>query len=133
LWNWGKLDLYGDSPFDPNLAVHVELALRSPVLMGVVRFYVAPALFVGLRPRPIEDDPKTELNEGARWSFAGGGYYGVEFFTSPYSSFFIEVGGQGPAHKLAVDSGFNLMVGKSFQLGPKLPEDRRKRRSPRSR
>ena len=52
-----------------------------------------------------------------RKGFAGGGKVGVEFFLTEKKCYFIEVGGQGPAHPLQVDMGAHVLTGAKWYFG----------------
>jgi hypothetical protein len=107
--------------YDPVVMPSVEFFYRSPVLKGIVRLYGGGGFWVGFRPfAPDVDDPATKLREDAVMNsipFVGGGHYGMEIFAKPDKAFFIEIGGQGPAHALWVDAGASILAGSVWYVG----------------
>lgn len=86
--------------YDPLIGLDVGFFGRGPVLFGVIRLYGGGGLIVGIRPGSGVTD---------RVKISGGGHLGVEFFASPYQSFAIEIGGQGPGHATGEDGGASVM------------------------
>ena len=110
--------------YDPVIMPTIEFFYRSPVVMGLFRVYGGGGFWVGFRPFPMEvDDPATaKFDETAVMNFipfVGGGHYGIEFFYKPSKAFFIELGGQGPAHALWVDAGASILAGSVWYIGKK--------------
>jgi hypothetical protein len=98
-----------DDRYDPVAFGGLELFGRSPVMGGVVRVYGGGGAMLGGRLRP-------EI-EGRRYGVAGGGHLGLEAFVTPWISFSVEVGGQGPVHAMALDGGANVMGGVNLWFG----------------
>ena len=107
--------------YDPVVMPSIEFFYRTPVLGGIVRLYGGGGFWVGFRPFAMDvDDPATDLDETAVMNsipFVGGGHYGMEIFAKPNKAFFIEIGGQGPAHALWVDAGASILAGSVWYLG----------------
>ena len=107
--------------YDPVIIPTLEFFYRSPVLLGLIRVVGGGGFWFGIRPFPMDiDDPETEAREDAVFSrlpVVGGGHVGFEIFHKPSHSFFLEVGGQGPAHALWSDGGASILAGSVWYLG----------------
>ncbi len=114
---------YMQFDYDPCVAFAIGYYRRTPVFMGLFRAYFGGYFHVGYRIKVVEDEKNPNAKEpmmdekNKRIGFAGGGKIGLEFFVSESKSYFIEVGGQGPAHALQYDAGGMVMAGAIFYFG----------------
>jgi hypothetical protein len=97
------------APYDPVFDNGIEIFGRGPVLLGVLRLYGGGGVWVGIRPSPTA--------EGRSWGIGGGGHVGIEGRMAERVSLTFEIGGQGPAHALGLDSGASIMGGTMVYLG----------------
>jgi hypothetical protein len=88
--------------FQADAGGRLDLVGGSVVFMNLMRFYGGGGLQVFY--------PVAGSNREKKAHFGGGGQFGFEFFSSPYFSFFLEVGGQGgePAAGATILAGLNL-------------------------
>jgi hypothetical protein len=110
--NWGfvlrPMALYdtGDASSRIDLGGRLELYGASPVFLNFARIYGGGGAQVFQAVSGVS---------GAKPTFGGGGHFGFEFFYTPRSSFFIEIGGTSPAQG-GIGGGGTAMAGVTFYL-----------------
>ena len=104
--NFNHGPFFGD--YDPIWTNGVQIMLKGPVIFGIFRLYGGGGPWFGWRPNATAVGKSTGIS--------GGGYSGIEFFSSPIRAFFIEVGGQGTVHKGGIwrDGGSQVKTGSMF-------------------
>lgn len=102
------MPLHASDVGDPLLFGAGELFGRSPVIMGLARFYGGGGAHLG--------GSVVTTHGGKKLGVSGGGFFGLELFAAPTTSFNVEIGGQYGLHPSRYDAGLQVTGGMAFHF-----------------